>query len=292
MHWIEKCLGNLFKSSIPLIPIVIDNCSIDGTLEYIKKEYPNIKLIENNENFGFCKANNIGLKYALEQDADYVLLLNQDVYLQNNTIEKLINLHNENPEFGIISPVHLNGEGTNLDRNFSTYTPYRTLERFRKLKENNLEVVKTDFVNAAAWLVPINCIKQVGGFDPLFTHYGEDRDFCYRATYHGFKIGIVTNSLIIHDRQYDKNNKFRSLNNHLYSVGLAHVKNINKSLISAYVSWLLLTFKRTVKNLLSLKLKEAVTEVFVALWVIKNLTKVKNSRIQNKSKEICVYNYM
>ena len=80
-QWYDRCFGSLRRSSIPVTPVVIDNASSDGSVAYIREHFPESVVFEESENLGFAKANNIGMRYALDQGADYVLLLNQDAWL-------------------------------------------------------------------------------------------------------------------------------------------------------------------------------------------------------------------
>lgn len=203
-NWIQKCLDSLLASSIKTEIIVIDNGSTDGTVDFIQKKYPQVDLIEANENLGFAKANNIGIKKAYEQGADYVFLLNQDAWVEKETIEKLVEVFKQMPDSGVVSPIHLNGNCTNLDYGFINYISQQNTPDFisdlyfGKLKE----CYETKFVNAASWLISRNCIEKVGGFDTsVFYHYGEDDNYCQRVIYHGFKIYITATTTICHDRE-------------------------------------------------------------------------------------------
>ncbi len=206
-NWIQKCLDSLLFSSIQTKIIVIDNGSVDGTIDFIQKNYSQVDLIVLNENLGFAKANNVGIKKAYEQGADYFLLLNQDAWLEKNTIEKLVEAFKQLPEAGIVSPIHLNGNKTNLDSGFINYiaqhnTPDFVSDSYLGCLKN---VYETKFVNAAAWLISRGCIDKIGGFDTsIFYHYGEDDNYCQRVAYHGFKIYIITTTAICHDRSERK----------------------------------------------------------------------------------------
>ena len=119
--WIERCLGSLKASSHPTDIIVIDNCSNDRTVEIIKTQYTYVRLIENHANLGFGKANNIGMQLALKEGYDAVFLLNQDAWIGSDTLATLAEQSVKHPEFGILSPVHLNGSGEELDKGFASY---------------------------------------------------------------------------------------------------------------------------------------------------------------------------
>jgi len=184
--------------------IVIDNNSTDETVNFIKANYPGVTLLEQSKNFGFGQANNLGLSYALKRAADYLFLLNQDAYLNDNCLDILIDFQKENKEYGILSPIHLNGTGTRLDANFSNYVNYTGNKDFLSdyvLNKKRKKVYQVPFVNAAGWLLSRECIEKVGGFDPIFFHYGEDDNYCQRVNYHGFKIGVVPDAKLLHDRE-------------------------------------------------------------------------------------------
>ena len=201
MKWVENCLISLRNSTYPLNVIVIDNLSTDGTYNYIKQNFPEIELINAEANLGFGKANNIGLKIAIEQKADYVFLLNQDAWIETNTIEKLVIIAEENKDYGIISPMHYDGSNQKFDHKFIEYIQQTECpDLLQDLWYNRLKTIySTTFVNAAAWLIPIACVQLVGGFDPMFPHYGEDVDYVQRVHYNKFKVGISPMAKINHD---------------------------------------------------------------------------------------------
>lgn len=201
MKWIDRCLGSLRNSSILLKTIVIDNQSTDGTCDFIRDNYKEIELIVATSNLGFGKANNIGLRKALKENADFVFLLNQDAWILEDTIKKLLNVAYENTLYGILSPIHLNRQENSLEKQFQYFLNESNTNGFvsDSYLGNFKSIYSTSFVSAAAWLLPIRAVKKIGLFDPLYFHYGEDDDYIHRARYHGFKIGIVPSAKIVHD---------------------------------------------------------------------------------------------
>ena len=124
----------------------------------------------------------------------YVFLLNQDAYLTDNCLNRLIKIQQNNTEYGILSPFHYKGSFTGLDDNFVMYMSRYKVSRdyiFDANEGNIKEVYSIPFVNAAGWLIPKRTLESVGYFDSLFFHYGEDRNYCQRVLYHNMKIGIV-----------------------------------------------------------------------------------------------------
>lgn len=204
MAWLDRCLGSLIASSAPVHVIVVDNGSTDGTVDHIRRAFPEVELIPTAENLGFGRANNVGLRLALDRGAGHVFLLNQDAWVQPETIAELIRAAREHPTFGVISPMHLNGTGTALDGNFSSYIiPARCPGLYSDLVLGHPHDAPypVQFVNAAAWLITRNCLETVGGFNPSFFHYGEDDNYLARMHFHGLKAGVMPSAWIHHDRE-------------------------------------------------------------------------------------------
>lgn len=224
--WIQKCIHSLLHSDYPIAIVVIDNCSTDNSVELLK-QFSEIHLIASKENLGFGKANNIGIDYALKNNADYVFLLNQDTWIFNDTILNLVAVAQKNLLFGIVSPMHFSGDEITLDKGFTTY--YN-----RKMEANeDANIVNVPFVNAAAWLVSRACLLKVGSFEPLFGHYGEDRNYCNRVLYHHYQIVIAKNAKICHDRKIQRSYK-KDLIQSKYKM-LSQVLDINDTLFVSYI---------------------------------------------------------
>ncbi|GGG53126.1 glycosyltransferase family 2 protein [Bizionia arctica] len=203
MQWLSKCLESCKAYSV----VVVDNASTDETVSFIASNYPDITLFKQDKNLGFGQANNLGIKFALEQGAEQVFLLNQDAYLVDTVLDRLVNFQIDNPEYGVLSPVHITGDRKKLDKNFSNFMLKEKTGQFYSdfvLGSTLAEVYEVPFVNAAAWLLSRKCLETIGGFDPLFFHYGEDDNYCQRAIYHGIKIGVLPEVYVIHDREARK----------------------------------------------------------------------------------------
>jgi GT2 family glycosyltransferase len=196
--WIDRCLPSVEASLLPATILVIDNGSTDDTCRIIRERYPAVELIENRENLGFGRANNIGIQQAVERGFDYLFLLNQDAWIEPDTLGKLVEAAEKNSEYGILSPVHLNGKGDATDFGFSEYTGLKNREEAAQLAD---EVTPYPFINAAMWLIPVRVIKETGPFAPLFPHYGEDRNLVLRVQKRGYKVGLVKSAFGYHDRK-------------------------------------------------------------------------------------------
>lgn len=230
-RWIDKLIPSLLGSSYPVRIIAVDNQSTDTTVALLK-QYSEVDLIETGSNLGFGKANNIGMQKALELGADYLFLLNQDAWAFENTVSSLVSNLEANPEIGLLSPMHFQANETEYDTSFTTYLSRKNGE------VNGLPLVP--FVNAAAWMLSRKCVEKVGYFEPLFGHYGEDRNYCDRVNFHNFLIAIDPNAKIVHDRVITRNfnkditqSKYKLLSaliNPKYSLTQAYVQGAKEAL--------------------------------------------------------------
>lgn len=243
INWIDECLTSIYDSSIPLEVMIVDNNSSDETVTYIKSKFPDVILFEQKENLGFGKANNIGMSYALNQNADFVFLLNQDAFVNRNTIENLVRVSQKKTEYGVLSPIQLDYSGKLLETYFFRFTAEDSSRSFYSdlvLGNQLKEIYDINFVQAAAWLLPIDAIKKIGGFDPLFYHYGEDNNYCQRLLYQGMKIGIVPNSFIRHDSHKPKSEKVKLFSEKYFDIYIRDIAvkfaNINEEYIVKNIS--------------------------------------------------------
>ncbi len=237
MKWIEKALSCLRLLTYPVKTLVIDNCSTDGTREFIPSHFPEVIWLPQEKNVGFGKGNNIGMKYALEHSADYVLLLNQDAYLQPTSIEEMLKVSDG---YNLVSPIHLCGDGSRFDFMFR-----------ESIKKANIQIIDDLIIKgacnaqyddigevcAACWFLPISILKEVGGFNPLFFQYGEDNNYYTRLVYHGRKTILSTKAFVWHDRKIHGNAQlFQKKYIHLRT--LVTACDINLSFVKRLKKWI------------------------------------------------------
>ncbi len=226
MHWIDRCVKSLMSASARSDVLIIDNGSTDGTQARISSEYPSVRFIRNLTNLGFGAANNIGFRIARDEGYDYVYLINQDAWVEKDTLKIL--LDTMRPEYGILSPVQRAANGK-LDKQFSKKCG-SMLKQAGKLVSADRVIVNVPFVMAAHWLVSRKAFLAVGGFSPAFRQYGEDDNYIHRLFYHGFKCGVVPSAGAVHDRAERKSDKTRRMNLKCVSADV-RLSNPNKAFL-------------------------------------------------------------
>ncbi len=193
-EFVEKCL----KSVINILPkdgeiIIVDNASTDGTLKRVKGQGARVKIIKNNANLGFSKANNIGAK---EANGEYLFFLNPDTEIKEDIFDELINFYTQTTNVGIVAPklVLPNGEVQSSVRNLPTV--WRAFKEYilgikheySEYVPNTDGPIKVEMVNAAAILTKKDFFEKIGRFSEKYFLYYEDVDLCDRVRKAGKKI--------------------------------------------------------------------------------------------------------
>jgi len=264
MPWIDRCLSSLLQGTQSTDILVIDNASKDETVATLQARYPQVRLIRNNHNLGFGAANNIGMKIALDEGYDGVLLINQDAWLAPDALQQLVEVSLQHPEYGIISPKHLTGDGSKMDPGFASYI------------DNG-----GSFINAALWYIPMSVIRKVGMFAPLFYHYGEDKDYVNRIHYHGYQIGYVPTALGYHDRAERPFNRSLFLRTErVYH--LSEYANINYSFAKAFAMGVLAPVKKAFKALAKGQWSNYAAFISISFQLMMQTPQVLHSRNHTK----------
>jgi len=183
--------------------IVVDNGSIDDSLEMIKQNFSKVFLIKNKKNLGFAKGNNQGIELALRKGADYVFLLNNDAVIEKNCLRELVKVVESNKKYGVLGPKiyyfsvpnRIQSVGEIFIRSLGL-TFHRERKKFDKGQFNS--ITEVDFISGCAMLLKTEAIKKVGLFDELFFSYLEDLDLCYRLKKKGYKTIVVPTAKVWH----------------------------------------------------------------------------------------------
>lgn len=210
---VEDCLTSIFKftNDVKFEVIVVDNGSEDGSGEIVSNKFPQVKLILNRQNLGFTKANNLGIKIA---KGKYILLLNSDTYLVENSFKKLVEKAEKYENFGALGPLLLN-EDRSIQQSVGFFPhlpqvfwwmsfiddlPYGFLLKpfhvdhdyfYRKDQE-------VDWVTGAAIFISKKVIDKVGYLDEKIFMYGEEVELCWRIKRAGFDVYYTPSTKIVH----------------------------------------------------------------------------------------------
>jgi GT2 family glycosyltransferase len=186
---------------------VVDNSSSDGSSAKVRQNFPEVKLIENNENVGFGRANNQAIE---ESRSQYLLILNPDTVVKSRAVSGLVNFLDQNPDVGIAGPKLINPDGTLQISAF----PFPTLSKefwrvfhldkltvrssYPMEKWNQNQVKEVDYLSGACMLIRRSALNQIGVFDENFFIYSEEVDLCLRFKEAGWSLYWVPTTSVIH----------------------------------------------------------------------------------------------
>lgn len=248
-EFIRKCLTGLFKVNYPNLEIVVvDNNSSDGSLETARTLFPKAHFIKNEENLGFAVGNNIGIKFALERMAEWILLLNQDTEVESNFLEELITVVKKNPAIGVASPLIFWGNSEKIWFSGGKINWWN----MKSIQENNLISQinsQSDFISGCAMLVKKEVFSKIGLLDEDFFLYWEDADFTVRAKKAGFELAVVPQSRI---RHFEKN--MESAGEKIYWLVISGLIFFKKNATAKMKIWLApYCLLRRIKNYIDVK---------------------------------------
>ncbi len=182
--------------------VVVDNASADNTVETVRTRYPWATLIVNDDNLGYVGGNNVGIKYALEKNADYVFILNSDTKMTPNVLEELVGVMQGDARIGITGAKNLYMQNPAF-----TWGKYGVLNWGPMLVRTHGRFV-LDYPEASPkevdWVIGNGCmmsraaLEKVGLFDEDFFQVNEDVDWCVRARKMGYRVVYVDTAAIHH----------------------------------------------------------------------------------------------
>lgn len=196
--FLKECLKSIKKQKNTFKVIIVDNDSQDGSVEFIKKYYPNFTLIENKKNLGFAAAVNQGIKAS---KSEYVFLLNNDVQLEINCISYLLKcIENDEKIFAVSSKMIQYNDRNKIDDAGDEYTILGWTKRVGYGKSTDLYNQEREIFSACAGaaLYRRSIIDKIGLFDENFFAYMEDVDISYRAMIYGYKCLYCPQAVVYH----------------------------------------------------------------------------------------------
>lgn len=197
-----KSLESIYYNNYEIV--VVDNDSTDNSLDILKEKigYKH-HVISSNKNGGFAFGNNIGIRYALEKGADYVLLINNDTTVESDFLDELVNSMEKNDECGITTGLILNYYDKNLvwyaggEINWNRFYGYHKHEN-ENINRLRLYESEVSFATGCLMLIRSEVITKVGELPEEYFMYYEDVDYCANIQENGYKIYFNPKSIIYH----------------------------------------------------------------------------------------------
>lgn len=244
---VDNCIASVYKSNNAFHNIeifLVDNNSVDGSAEHIEIAYPDVKVIRNNKNLGFSKANNIAIRQA---SGKYLLILNPDTVLEEGTFGKLIDFAESQGNIGAVTSKLILGSGK-LDpackRSFpklsvalprvlglsKLFPKSRLLGKYNLTYLDENETAEVDAICGAFMFIPKKVLDDAGYFDEDYFMYGEDLDLCYRIKKKGYKIFYYPSVTTIHLKgESTRKTRFSYVNNFYGAMSIFVKKNFEHS---------------------------------------------------------------
>jgi len=200
----KECLLSLRKNDYSdYKAIVVDNGSTDGSARRLKGEFPECYFIFNKENEGFVKGSNIGFQYAMENDFDYVLTLNNDTSMEPNFLSELVDEAEKEFSIGIYSPKILDYYSRNIiDSTGHTFRFGVLVDRGHGKIDRGQYDNKTKIIGACAAcaLYRLKMLNEIGIFEEDYIMQYEDAELSWRAYSKGWRAKFVPQSIVYHKR--------------------------------------------------------------------------------------------
>ena len=231
---IDNCLNKINFSNYEVI--IVDNNSSDKTTEIVSKNYPLVNLIKNKKNYGYGRANNIGLRAT---STPYALILNPDAFIFESDLEKIIVMMNKNTEIAIGAPILLNS----YPRNESDILQEIAIINNNLIKDfGDFKAVK--YIIGACEILRMEFFKKIGFFDEKIFLYYEDDEICHRTILNNKICAICVDALAYHIGQGSSGTNLRGIYRRFWHRALSkfYWKEKQKGFFNAYFSALKLSF--------------------------------------------------
>lgn len=263
---VESCLKIDYE---PTQILIVDNHSTDSSSENFRRHFPNLPLIVTAENVGYAGGNNVGIKYAMNQGADYIFVLNNDVVVEPTVLAKLLGGMQAFPRATIAAPKVryyddrnvINSLGTSLD--WFRLRPHLG-ECGQRDQGQYTRVAKKDVLVGCALMIRCDALKEIGLFDEKFFMIHEDADWCLRNLRRGYENIVVPEAVVYHkgsktSRPFSELTHYYSVRNFLY---MCHKNARVGDRLKARCGLLLLSLKNLFKLLFGSRQEQRMARVF------------------------------
>jgi len=211
-----ECLDSFEHVDYPNYEVLlVDNASTDGSVELFKERYPGIKIIENPINLGYAEGNNVGIRRAIDDRSDYIMILNNDTVVDPDFITELVAVAEEVPDVGFVGPKNYYYEhgGRKDIINFAggIFSIYRGTTYNIGINEIDRgqynEIKESNYIPGSCVMVKRELIEKIGLINPEYFTYWEDTDWCVRVAKAGYRSVYVPKAKIWHKIGVQKGKK-------------------------------------------------------------------------------------
>ena len=239
----HQCLQSLEQCNTSVFDIiVVDNGSKDGSGEQLKEQHPEIILIESDSNLGFAGGNNLGIEYAIEHSYKYVMLLNNDTFVEPDFLDVLVGYMDENPDVGIIQPKIYCDHDRSLLWNGGSYfsavlgLPY-TKGYLSKDKPVYNKVKEVDWVTGCGFFTRTEILKRTGILEEKFFIYFEDVDLSFRIKKEGHRLIYHPESVIYHIAGMSNKSKVKKADGYVNPIVHYQIQRNRIWFLKRYARW-------------------------------------------------------
>ncbi len=224
-YYVEQCLTSLFRAleGIEAEVFVVDNHSRDGSVEYLTRRYPRVKIVASRHNLGFARANNVAIR---QSEGEYVLLLNPDTFVAEDVIAEVLRFMDQHPDAGAAGVRMLTATGadamesrrglpspmTSFYKMCGLCTRFPRSRRFGRYYMSWLpwdEAARIEILSGAFCMLRRSALDKVGLLDETFFMYGEDIDLSYRLLKGGYENWYVPVHILHYKGESTKKSSFR-----------------------------------------------------------------------------------
>ncbi len=277
-EYVKECLDSLNKQNYRnFSTFLIDNNSSDNSIQLVKKDYPNIKIIQNKENYGYAKACNIGIKHAFKNGKlKYIVCLNIDIILDKNWLEELIfvaeNCHNTGSVQSKIL-LHSQPNKINTATNKLTFLGFGYCGDYLKDSSEKTDIEELPYSSGASVLFSRTALENTGLFDEDYFLYHEDVDLGLRLQLMDYKNLLAPKSIIYHKYSFSKKNKIYYLERNRLITLLKNYKS--RTLVLIFFAFIINEIGLFFFLLYNGNLRQKFQSY---LYIIKNIRKILNKR--------------
>ncbi|MFQ5791039.1 MAG: glycosyltransferase family 2 protein [Acidobacteriota bacterium] len=210
---LKNCLHSLYQNTSfrPLEVVVVDNASTDGSVEMLRRDFPQVEVIASPENVGFSAANNQAMRRAR---GDYFLLLNNDALVRPGAVDTMLRIMKARPEVGVVGPLLRNEDGS-VQISYGRMISFRAelVQKFvsgryeagspffrRYIERRSHKAAYPDWVSGACFMLQAHVAEEAGYFDDNFFMYTEEVDFCQRVRALGYHVLYTPEAEVVHLR--------------------------------------------------------------------------------------------